>query len=331
MEQTNLKSGNVSEPSPAPQSAAPAGISAKASCNEEVSKGTRNELIDALARLEGVKYLLALPGEKRLDLAGRGICVGCGQVEDLRPSRVAVLKRRDFRLCMVCEELVFGGRTAEVMGVRRAAYDSTLPPRFRDADTIGGVEPPSRGDVLEEWLVSAPRPWCLYLWGPPGTGKTYAACALLRSNFGHRVFPWARAMAELWGDDLTDYPGRVDGPMAPEFLSFRDVVAEARALRPQTEAHGTPIGTCLKYDGLIAIDDINADLGTAFVRELACRVVNRRYESMWPTIFTSNNSPAELAAVAPSIASRVSEGTVMHLTGSDRRLVPLKSDEDLDD
>ena len=134
----------------------------------------------------------------------------------------------------------------------------------------------------------------LYLWGPVGSGKTYAAYAI-RKKFDelmiNSTFYTAPEMFDLIRDDYQHKDS-----------FFLDRVLANR--------------------GVLIIDDLGAEKSSEFVSEAVYKIVNKRYEEILPTIITSNLSLGELSErVGDRISSRLAEMCeVIKLEGSDRRL-----------
>lgn len=78
------------------------------------------------------------------------------------------------------------------------------------------------------------------------------------------------------------------------------------------------------YDApLLVVDDLGAAKNSEWVEDVNTRLINRRYNTMRPTLFTSNVPPRELAAVlGDRIASRLEEMTTrVVIKGTDLRRV----------
>lgn len=171
---------------------------------------------------------------------------------------------------------------------------SLLPSRFKDAD-IEAVE-----EKVKEWLFGEkPEKKGLYLFGPVGTGKTFAAYAIYRTlkenGKGVKIGNAAKILTDI-KDDFK-YGSR-DPYYASKFDAWVD------------------------FTGIMIIDDIGAEKPTEWALETFYQLINERYENMRPTIFTSNLTVEEIAGrMGDRIASRIAEMcTIMKLDGEDRRL-----------
>ena len=134
----------------------------------------------------------------------------------------------------------------------------------------------------------------LYIWGPVGTGKTYAAYAIMKK------------LGEL-GIRATLYT-------APDLMDkLRDDFGHKDTYN---------LDRILENRGVLIIDDLGAEKITEWVVETLHRIVDKRYREVLPTIVTSNNSLDELVErVGDRIPSRLAETCdVVKLEGEDRRL-----------
>lgn len=134
----------------------------------------------------------------------------------------------------------------------------------------------------------------LYLWGPVGTGKTYAAFAIMKKlgDMGIRArFYTSPELMDLLRDDF-DHKDSYN----------LDRLLESRAA--------------------LIIDDLGAEKATEWVVETLHKIIDKRYREVLPTYITSNNSLDELAGrVGDRIPSRLAEMCdIIKLDGPDRRL-----------
>jgi DNA replication protein DnaC len=136
----------------------------------------------------------------------------------------------------------------------------------------------------------------LYIYGGVGTGKTHIAYAIQKRwyELGQSSLFWN--MTELIDEIRSDF-SRTE----KEFISER----------------------VLDYQNLLFLDDIGAEKPTEWVEEKIYLIVNKRYNDMLPTIFTSNLKIDELAnRIGDRIASRiVGMCEIINLEGEDRRLL----------
>lgn len=163
-----------------------------------------------------------------------------------------------------------------------------FPPRFVDAD-LANVDSPA----LVEWVRTLPPKVLdcpsLLIAGPTGTGKTYAAYAVLRAMGIDR-----------W-----------------QAVTYADLAAELRPSGRDPEAAFDRYAKTL----LLFLDDLGAAKGSEWVEEMTYRLINRRYEQRLPSIFTTNVPLARLREVlGERVSSRLVEMcTRIVLTGGDRR------------
>jgi DNA replication protein DnaC len=80
--------------------------------------------------------------------------------------------------------------------------------------------------------------------------------------------------------------------------------------------------TLLNFNGLLFLDDIGSEKMTEWVEETFYLIVNKRYNSMLPIIFTSNLPIEDLSKrIGDRITSRIVEMCdIFKLDGKDRRL-----------
>lgn len=136
-----------------------------------------------------------------------------------------------------------------------------------------------------------------YLWGSPGTGKTYAAACAVR----------------LW----------VEGGGDAKLVSARDL------LRDEKDGWGTGCRSGLSRAesyGLLALDDLGAEKVTDWTMEAIEGLVDARARSVRPTIVTSNLRLGQLrdlwgGVAGMRIASRVAGCcATVEMRGPDRRI-----------
>ena len=134
----------------------------------------------------------------------------------------------------------------------------------------------------------------MYIWGPVGTGKTYAAYAIMKrlGEIGIRATLYT-------SPDLMD--------------KLRDDFQHKDSYN---------LDRLLENRGVLIIDDLGAEKATEWVVEMLHRIIDKRYREVLPTIVTSNSSLDELSErVGDRIPSRLAEACdIVKLEGDDRRL-----------
>lgn len=207
-------------------------------------------------------------------------------------------------LCAPCAELVEQKR--EAMRSRDALEDSIrrmreseLSMRYRSGDaSLETYEASTRGQkaalaAVTAWVEGrAERPW-LYLFGPVGTGKTHLAAAAL-----HEVIRRGGSGRFV---SLVDLLGRMRRSYQSKAESDYDILEPYRLARH------------------LVVDDLGTERPSAWSIQVLTDLVNTRYESRRPTLFTSNYSLAEIGSrlslrdeevAAERIVDRVSELTI---------------------
>src|SRR3990167_6724620 len=139
----------------------------------------------------------------------------------------------------------------------------------------------------------------LYVYGKVGTGKTHIAYALKMAY---------------------------DKPESGRVCLFKNTTELLREMktdfdRPNYDKHFAE-DTLMNHTGLVILDDVGSEKITDWVAETFYLIINRRYNMMYPTIYTSNLSVEDLKdKIGDSTVSRIVEmSQVVELTGSDRRI-----------
>lgn len=175
--------------------------------------------------------------------------------------------------------------------VRDRAWADAIPPRHRLA-RVDGIRSPDVRDHVIDWATRDDAT-NLVLYGPTGTGKTYAATAAARER--HE----AGATIAYW--------------RVPVLL---------RALRPDGEGDPRLLERLCRV-GLLVLDDVGAHKGTDWADEQLDVIVGERWDHERPTVATTNLPPEDLGPVVGGRAwSRLlGDGAlVLALGGHDRRL-----------
>lgn len=135
----------------------------------------------------------------------------------------------------------------------------------------------------------------LYIHGPVGTGKTYAAYAILKR--------------------LGDLGFRARFYTMPELL---DMIRE-----DFDNKYSYNLDRILENRSVLIFDDLGAEKTTDWVTETLHKIIDKRYREVLPVIITSNLDLGELATrVGDRIPSRLAEMCdIIKLDGADRRLL----------
>lgn len=201
-------------------------------------------------------------------------------------GRVAALAERPSRHATDPEP---AGHARDIDGWREGQWRRAIPRRFHPA-RLDHVADHAQ-DTLRMWVdVKHERP-NLLIFGPVGTGKTYAAVAALRAIHEHG------ATVAMWA-----------------------ITTLVDALSPSApDPHGT-MEAAINADVLL-LDDLGLERGTDWVQERVYEVVNLRWADQVPTIVTSNVTPDVLSQVLGArVWSRLAhEATALSLSGPDRR------------
>lgn len=216
-------------------------------------------------------------GTRRLALPGPRLCPSCREQQDAEANAREQAER-----------------AADAERLRREdaeRFQLAVPAKYRHADPR--LLAPGLLDALGDY---AKRPTSLYIHGPYGTGKTYAAAALVKACWGHSIRSGAWANVPILLDQL------------------RRSIRKPDVTNDQIER--------LCNAPLAVLDDIGAEKPSEWVIDRLYVVVNHRYENELPTIVTSNLRLSELGdRIGMRIASRLVEtATQFELAGDDRRL-----------
>lgn len=185
---------------------------------------------------------------------------------------------------------------AAEMDAYRRAYLCRVPPAYRCA-ALAGIDERT-GKAIDRWNGAG----FLYLHGPTGCGKTWAA--------------WA--VANSIADTVTLEDARADRrhPKLVKFADFCGAVTRER-FNDQTD----PAASLAWHDNLVIVDDVAACSCSEYERAQFLRVVDTRNENQRATIYTTNLAPGELArALDDRLASRMASGVVHKMSGGDRRM-----------
>lgn len=175
-------------------------------------------------------------------------------------------------------------------------YKKIIPKKYHNVSYETDVSVPVKNELIKQ----IQKEEGLYLWGESGVGKTHIACALakniLEKGFNVRFFNTGDFLEQL----------------REEFDKGFDDEYEYLGLFRET----------MNFRGVLILDDIGAEKATDWVKERLYLIINKRYEDMLPTIFTSNFDLEILSArLGDRIASRIGGMTSrIRIPGQDKRL-----------
>lgn len=168
-----------------------------------------------------------------------------------------------------------------------------FPPRFRGAklqETSKHIQDYCLNDTFKEKG--------LFIYGPCGTGKTYAVYAMAKTFIANDHAVLVYNVPELLQQIRDEYDKPDDSYYVP-------------AIKKLTE-----------FEGVLFLDDIGAEKATDWAIEKLYSIINKRYENLQTTILTSNFKPTELKdIIGDRIVSRMVEMCcLIKLESDDKRL-----------
>jgi DNA replication protein DnaC len=177
-------------------------------------------------------------------------------------------------------------------------YTKIIPRRYHDVSYENDVTDVVKG-VVKEQIQKRDG---LYIRGDVGVGKTHLACALVKKFIEEGLDVRFYNTSDFLERLRDEFKNGVITDESSEGL-FRDT---------------------MNYKGILVLDDIGTEKVTDWVNERLYLIINKRYEDMLPTIFTSNCDMETFSArLGDRFSSRVKQMTrIINLVHSDRRLTP---------
>lgn len=201
---------------------------------------------------------------------------------------------------MAPQQVAYRRRLAQAK-VRRALEASQLGLAFANARLEDFEQSPAAHQILERYLSRWPGPLAhgegLYLYGPPGVGKTHALTALARELIeAHLVETLILSVPAL-------------GTRLRQLLSASDSFRR-EALLAQ-----------MKQVQLLILDDLGLEKHSAWLSDLLAQVIDERWRMRRPVLLASAFPPERLAhRYSAQMLSRVRAMChMLGLEGPDRR------------
>lgn len=173
------------------------------------------------------------------------------------------------------------------------------PPPGIDADWAQ-VNPPLQS-AIREAVIGAK--WPIYLFGDQGRGKTSAMASLYRKVINSSKWLDLQQFVRLVQRARTSDDGKVYDFSFSNYGASESDLYRKFVVDPQ----------------VVFVDDVGIRSASESVFEIVYEIVNRRGRR--PAIYTSNVDPQRLRAIYDDrVASRMLAGTIIEVTGADRRI-----------
>lgn len=168
-----------------------------------------------------------------------------------------------------------------------------FPPRFRSASLYKVPK-----SIQDYCLKDKFKEKGLFIHGPCGTGKTYAAYAIAKTFIANDYKVVVHNYSKLLEDIRDEFNLTPD----PYYVSITNKLTE--------------------FEGVLILDDVGAEKSSDWNIEKLYNIINQRYENMLTTIITSNFGPKQLKdTIGDRIVSRLVEMCyIAKLDGNDKRL-----------
>lgn len=163
-------------------------------------------------------------------------------------------------------------------------------------------------------LVDAGGDRGLVLTGPPGSGKSHLAVAVLAARIEAWVEHYPVAIEEVAPREV-----RVRPPHGLRFVVVPSLLDQLRA-GVEYRDRDDPLPGLVHAD-LLVLDDLGREKSTDWVLERLYVLVNDRYNACRPTIATTNYAPGELAdrGYEPIVSRLVAGAELVRISASDYR------------
>ncbi|KJU82863.1 IstB domain-containing protein ATP-binding protein [Candidatus Magnetobacterium bavaricum] len=255
-------------------------------------------------------------------------CSQCGQenLEWFNPFTLRWIAIED--VCHDCRVLLTRGRQEAIAGRWRAALSGRIdkvlrscgvPQRYLMAD-ISSVNR-EIADIVQTVLPnqggSAPRfsqnYGGLYIFGRPGSGKTYLAAAIVKA--------YLLMLRPYFRDCYSEAP---IAPTYPIFTIASDMLLEIRKTFNNPELSRNDIYDKYCNSPLVVIDDFMADKVTQWSVQTMYTIINRRYINNMPLVIISNHGLGEVERCFNAVSEFTGTSVVCRISEMGKVLILKK-------